>query len=113
MDLISDWEDIAEVARIKNGTYYDRFSFYPKSKPRKLSSEQIFDANIHVCEELETRTVPKQVIKTAYEKLLELAEGFTGVSFEAWKNYSDPIYFPKGNTLLGNMYKITMLPFEP
>ena len=113
VDLISDWEEFSEDACIKDGTYYDRFSFYPKSKPRKLSSEQIFDANIHVCEELETKALSKQVIRVAYEKLLELAEGFTRVSFAAWKNYSDPIYFPRGNMLLGNMYKITMLPFEP
>lgn len=90
---------------MKNGSV-DLFSDYHA----KTADNEFHNKIIDFCEYLEQFELPLCILQKAFEKILELAELFTGVSFEemrnSYKTKKDLCY------LLG-MYKLTMLPFCP
>lgn len=70
-------------------------------------SKRNFSFKMHYLNSLQEK-LPYQFIEKAYERLLELAEKFTGVSFDNFLQKSE-----SENVTLEQMYKITMLPFCP
>lgn len=98
----------------KNGKWYitDRYSFKQQKylKDKKLTDAELNTEIESQCEYLEESELPVCVFQKAFEKILELAELFTGVSFEEKRNLAKTKTDFK---YLLEIYKITMLPFEP
>ncbi len=112
-DLISDYQGKDYCIKKKNGSWYEIRSYSLEKekflKDKKLSDGELYNKIVNICNS-ESRELPVCVLKSAFEKLLELAESFTGVSFDdrrnAFKTKKDVQY-------LLEMYRLTMLPFEP
>ena len=112
-DVLQDYYDHNSLKN-KNGTWYNinRYSFKQKKalKDKKLTDAELNTEIESQCEYLEEVELPVCVFEKAFEKILELAELFTGVSFEEKRNLAKTKTDFK---YLLEIYKITMLPFEP
>lgn len=112
-DVLQDYYDHNSLKN-KNGTWYNinRYSFKQKKalKDKKLTDAELNTEIESQCKYLEEVELPVCVFEKAFEKILELAELFTGVSFEEKRNLAKTKTDFK---YLLEIYKITMLPFEP
>ena len=113
VDVLQDYYN-HKYLKNKNGVWYNinRYSFKQKKalKDKKLTDADLNTESQSQCRYLEESELPVCVFQKAFEKILELAELFTGVSFEEKRN------LPKTKTdfkYLLEIYKITILPFEP
>lgn len=113
VDVLQDYY-VHNSLKNKNGVWYNtnRYSF---KQQKALKDKKLTDAELNTeiesqCEYLEEEELPVCVFQKAFEKILELAELFTGVSFEEKRNLAKTKTDFK---YLLEIYKITMLPFEP
>ena len=82
----------------------------PQTTPFTEEKTLFFDMkNGSVNISFDFKQLPMDVIEAGYQKLLDLAQIFTGVSFDSMRN----LYFIDSKKAIKKMKQITMIPFAP